>query len=193
MACGRRRNFFVIDEAHHSTAKTYRTIIEYVKSRVKNLKLIGLTATPFRTAESEQGLLAKIFTNDIVYQIGLKDLINLRILSTPKFETYYTDEDYGADLGLKALESIQHLDQLPDDVSEKIAKSAARNKLIVETFKKKAAEYEQTIIFTVSINHAIALTKLFNNAGIKAEYIVSNIKDSATGVTVSREDNEKKN
>ena len=196
--------FFVIDEAHHSTAKTYRKVIEYVKSRVKNLKLIGLTATPFRTAENEQGLLSKIFTdgtragqavkNDvgIVYQISLKDLINARILSTPKLETYYTDKEYGADLGLKALESIQHLDQLPKDIEEEIATSTARNKLIVETFKKKASEYGQTIIFVVSINHAIALTKLFNNAGIKAEYIVSNIKDSSTGVTLSREDNERK-
>ena len=196
--------FLVIDEAHHSTAKTYRKVIEYVKKRVKNLKLIGLTATPFRTAESEQGLLAKIFTdgtrdgqsvkNDvgIVYQIGLKELINRRILSTPKFETYYTDEEYGADLGLKAWESIQHLDKLPDDVAQKIAKSAARNKLIVDTYKKKCDVYGQTIVFTVSINHAIALTKLFNKAGIKADYVVSSIKDAGTGVTLSREDNELK-
>ena len=196
--------FLVIDEAHHSTAKTYRKVIEYVKERVKNLKLIGLTATPFRTAESEQGLLAKIFTdgtrdgqsvkNDvgIVYQIGLKELINRRILSTPKFETYYTDEEYGADLGLKAWESIQHLDKLPDDVAQKIAKSAARNKLIVDTYKKKCDVYGQTIVFTVSINHAIALTKLFNKAGIKADYVVSSIKDAGTGVTLSREDNELK-
>lgn len=194
--------FLVIDEAHHSTAKTYRKVIEYVKKRVKNLKLIGLTATPFRTAESEQGLLAKIFTdgtrngesvkNDvgIVYQIGLKELINRRILSTPKFETYYTDEKYGVGLGLKAWESIQHLDKLPDDVAKKIAESGARNKLIVNTYKKKSNEYGQTIVFTVSINHAIALTKLFNKAGIKADYVVSNIKDSGTGITLSREDNE---
>lgn len=184
--------FFVIDEAHHSTAKTYRKVIYYVKSRVKNVKLIGLTATPFRTAESEQGLLAKIFTNDIVYQIGLKDLINARILSTPKFETYYTDKEYGANLGLKAWESIQHLDQLPEDVAEEIAKSTPRNNLIVETFKKKAAEYGQTIVFVVSRNHAIALTKLFNDAGIKAAYIVSGVEDSGTGINLSREDNERK-
>ena len=196
--------FLVIDEAHHSTAKTYRKVIDYVKLRVKNLKLIGLTATPFRTAESEQGLLAKIFTdgtrdgksvkNDvgIVYQIGLKDLINRRILSAPKFETYYTDEKYGEELGLKALESIQQLDKLPDDIAKEIAESSARNKLIVQTYKKKADEYGQTIVFTVSINHAIALTKLFNNAGISAEYVVSSIKDAGTGVTLSREDNERK-
>ena len=196
--------FLVVDEAHHSTAKTYRKVIDYVKERVKNLKLIGLTATPFRTAESEQGLLAKIYTdgtrdgqsvkNDvgIVYQVGLKELINRRILSTPKFETYYTDEEYGAELGLKAWESIQHLDKLPDDIAQEIAESTARNKFIVETYKKKSAEYGQTIVFTVNIKHAITLTKLFKDAGISAEYVVSNIKDSGTGVTVSREDNERK-
>ena len=84
---GENEIFLIIDEAHHSTAKTYRKVIEYVKNRVKNLKLIGLTATPFRTAENEQGLLAKIFNdgtrdgksvkNDvgIVYQIGLITLM----------------------------------------------------------------------------------------------------------------------
>lgn len=44
----------------------------------------------------------------------------------------------------------------------------------------------------MSINHAIALTKLFNAAGIKAEFIVSDIRDMATGVTISREENERK-
>lgn len=195
--------FLVIDEAHHSTAKTYRKVIDYVKNRVKNLKLIGLTATPFRTAESEQGLLSKIYTdgtrdgrsvkNDIgiVYQIGLKELINRRILSSPKFETYYTDLEYGANLGLDALESIQNLDTLPEDIAKEIATSAARNKFIVDTFKQKADEYGQTIVFALNINHAIILTKLFKKVGIKAEFVVSNIKDSGTGVTVSREDNEK--
>ena len=202
---GENEIFLVIDEAHHSTAKTYRKVIDYVKLRVKNLKLIGLTATPFRTAESEQGLLAKIFTdgttrdgksvkNDvgIVYQIGLKDLINRRILSAPKFETYYTDLEYGKNLGLDALKSIQNNDKLPPDIAEEIATGTPRNKLIVQTYKKKSDEYGQTIVFTVSINHAITLTKLFNDAGISAEYVVSNIKDSGTGVTLSREDNERK-
>ena len=196
--------FIVVDEAHHSTAKRYRNIIKYVKERVKNVKLLGLTATPFRTAESEQGLLAKIYTDGmkngelvkgdvgIVYQVGLKELINRRILSAPKFVPYYTDEEYGIDLGLKALEKIQHSDILPEDLARKIAASTPRNKLIVSKYKENAKEYGKTIVFTVSIDHAIALTKLFNNAGIKAEYIVSSIKDMGTGVTISQKENERK-
>lgn len=202
---GENEVYFVIDEAHHATAKTYRKIIKYVDERVPNVKLLGLTATPFRTAKEEEGLLSKIFKDGvdesgnvvkgdlgITYQIGLKELINARILSTPIFECKYTEEDYGINLGLDALENIQHLDVLPEEIATEMASSAARNKLIVDTYVKKADEYGQTIVFAVNINHAITLNKLFNKAGVKSDYIVSDIRDAVTGVTISREDNEKK-
>lgn len=197
--------YLIIDEAHHSTAKTYRKIIDYVNSKVKNVKLIGLTATPFRTSESEAGLLAKIYKdgvkeddsivkNDlgITYQVGLKELINAGILSRPIFESYYTDEDYGKNLGLDALEHIQHLDVLPDEIATEIAESSARNKLIVNTYVKKKKEYGKTIVFAVNVNHAIALNKLFKKAGVLSDFIVSDIRDKVTGVTISREENEEK-
>ena len=202
---GENEVYCVIDEAHHATAKTYRKIINYVQERVPNMKLLGLTATPFRTAKEEEGLLSKIFKDGvdesgnvvkgdlgITYQIGLKELINARILSTPIFECKYTEEDYGADLGLDALEHIQRLDVLPEELATEIASSAARNKLIVDTYVNRAKEYGQTIVFAVNINHAIALNKLFGKAGVKSDYIVSDIRDAITGVTISREDNERK-
>lgn len=196
--------FLIVDEAHLSTAKTYRKIIEYVKTRVPNVKLIGLTATPFRTTDNEQGLLAKIYKDGlqggkiihgdigITYQIGLKELINHRILSKPIFESYYTDEMYGDTLGLDGWKSIQRLDVLPEDVAEQMADSAARNKLIVNTYQSKQKEYGQTIVFAINVVHAIHLSALFNKVGIKAEFIVSDVRDSVTGVRISREDNERK-
>ena len=201
---GEKELYLIVDEAHHSTAKTYRKVIDYVKAKVPNLKLIGLTATPFRTAEEEQGLLAKIYTDGIsdgrvvhgdvgiTYQIGLKELINRQILAKPIFESFYTDEEYGDFLGVDAWESIQHLDVLPDEVAQQMADSAARNKLIVETYKAKQNDYGQTILFAVNVVHAIQLTSLFKKAGIKADFIVSSVKDAITGVTISREDNERK-
>ena len=201
---GEKELYLIVDEAHHSTAKTYRKVIDYVKAKVPNLKLIGLTATPFRTAEEEQGLLAKIYTDGIsdgrvvhgdvgiTYQIGLKELINRQILAKPIFESFYTDEEYGDFLGVDAWESIQHLDVLPDEVAQQMADSAARNKLIVETYKAKQNDYGQTILFAVNVVHAIQLTALFKKAGIKADFIVSSVKDAITGVTISQEDNERK-
>lgn len=106
--------YLIVDEAHHSTAKSYRKVIDYIRAQVPNLKLIGLTATPFRTVEKEQGLLAKIYTDGIskgqvvhgdvgiTYQIGLKELINRQILAKPIFESFYTDEEYGSTLGVDA-------------------------------------------------------------------------------------------
>lgn len=196
--------YLIVDEAHHSTAKTYRKVIEYVKSKVPCVKLIGLTATPFRTAESEQGLLAKIYTdgikdgqvvhNDIgiAYQIGLKELINRQILSNPTFESCYTEEKFGESLGVDAWKSIQNFDAIPDDIAEQMAESAERNKLIVERYRKNQEKYGQTIVFAVNVMHAIQLTALFKKAGIKADYIVSSIKDSVTGVTISSQENEQK-
>lgn len=198
---GENELYLIVDEAHHSPSKTYRRVIDYVKRKVPSVKLIGLTATPFRTAESEQGLLAKIYTdgitngqvvrNDIgiAYQISLKELINRQILSKPIFESYDTDEEYGESLGLDAMESIQHLDTLPYDLAKKLAESTARNRLIVDTYCKKKSEYGKTIVFAVNIDHAIQLNTIFNKAGVKARYIVSSIKDAITGVTISGEEN----
>lgn len=201
---GENEIYFIVDEAHHSTAKTYRKVIDHIKSKVPCVKLIGLTATPFRTVEEERGLLSKIYSDGIklgsavsgdigiTYQIGLKELINRQILSKPIFEGYYTDEKYGDSVGVDAWESIQHLDVIPDDIAEQMANSAARNKLIVETYKNNQKKYEQTIVFAVNVVHALQLNKLFNKAGIRSAYIVSDVKDAITGVRISHDDNEKK-
>lgn len=201
---GEQELYLVMDEAHHSTAKTYRRIIDYVKAKVPHVKLIGLTATPFRTAESEQGLLARIYQDGIrdgrvvhgdvgiTYQISLKELISRRILAKPIFESYYTDEQYGGSLGADALESIQRLDVLPENIVEQMVQSAPRNKLIVETYKANPEKYGQTLVFAVSVPHAVQLASLFRKARIAADYVVSELRDPVTGVTVSREDNERK-
>ena len=187
---GEKEVYLVIDEAHHAAAKGYRKIIDYFKSKVDNLKIIGLTATPTRTAEQEQRILAKYFTDGVkngqyfnnaaapnrlgmVYKIGLQELIEAEILSKPVFIPCETHRSYGEGLGLKALRSIQYRDKLPPEIERAIARDEGRNALIVQTYKKDAAKYGKTLVFTVSIDHAIILTQRFNEAGIKAAYVVS--------------------
>ena len=97
---------------------------------MNHVKLIGLTATPFRTAENEQGLLAKIYSDGvengvpvhnqkgITYQISLKELINRQILSHPNLESYNTGEEYGTYIGAKDLEMIQRFDELPEELKQ---------------------------------------------------------------------------
>lgn len=64
--------------------------------------------------------------------------------------------------------------------------------MIVDTYLAKQKEYVQTIVFAVNVVHAIQLSALFNKAGFKADYVVSDIKDSATGMTISRKENDRK-
>ncbi len=189
---GEEEIYLVIDEAHHATAKTYRKVVEYIESKVSQVKTIGLTATPYRTAESEKGLLKKIFPDDIIYSISLKELINRQILSRIEIEQYQTGKSFGNDMGKNDWESIVHMDTIPESIASEIAKNKERNHLIVQTYKKNAKKYGQTIVFTVNIDHAIALTALFKKEGIKAEYVVSAIRDGGTGATISNQENKKK-
>ncbi|MDR0324969.1 MAG: DEAD/DEAH box helicase family protein [Oscillospiraceae bacterium] len=158
---GENELYFVIDEAHHATARSYRRIIEHIKSKIPNVKMLGLTATPFRTSEQEQGLLGKepLFTDDIVYKVDLDTLIKRGILSTPDFESYDTDILLGDELGLSAIKNIERLDLIPEDIAEHIAKNKTRNSFIVKTYfeNDNHKKYGQTLVFALSRLHAITL------------------------------------
>lgn len=182
--------YLVIDEARHSIAKSYRKLIDNVYDKVKNVKLLGLTAKPSRTADNEEGLLAKIYKDGIVFKIDLKDLIKKEILSRPNFEECETEINFGDNLGLKAIKSIENLDTLPEDVAQKIAENKERNRLIVNKYLEKKNIYGQTIVFAVNRVHAFALRKLFEESGVKAEVIVSGTFLEFTGVDISNKANE---
>ncbi len=200
---GEETAFVVVDEAHHATAKTYRRILDYVAKLVRNVKTIGLTATPMRTAKEEAGLLAKIFTdglkngrvvhNDvgIAYQVSLKELIGRQILARPLEMTISTEADFGKSLGLDAMERIQRLDILPEDIATSMAEHAGRNKLIVDTYVKDRRKYGQTIVFALNRIHAQHLKADFARAGVKAGVVISAVRDGGTGADINSEENER--
>lgn len=188
--------YLIIDEAHHAVAKTYKRIINYVFEHAKNAKMLGLTATPFRTSEHEKGALKAIFQDDIVYKTDLDTLIKKEILATPICKEFETDILFGDTLGVKALKSIENLDVIPENIVKEIADNSVRNRLIVETYFKDYQTYGPTIVFALNQNHAIALNALFNEYGkeygIESDFIISSVRDSFTGVTISNKENEEK-
>lgn len=186
--------FLVIDEAHHATAKTYRKLIKNIQENVKHFQMLGLTATPFRTAESEQGLLKKVFPDDIIYKIDLRTLIRLGILSEPHFEEVNTGMNFIENLTEKEIENINKLDinSIGENIAETIANNKDRNHLIVNKYLLNKDKYKQTIVFALNVDNAIALNALFNEVGIKSDYVISTIKDATTGVTISSKDNKDK-
>lgn len=188
--------YLVIDEAHHAVAKSYKKIIQYVADHTKSMKLLGLTATPFRTSEDEQGALKQVFTDDIVYKTDLDTLIKKGILATPTFIDCNTNIQFTEHLGVQALKSIENLDTLPENIANDIADNKERNRIIVEEYLHNYEKYGQTIVFALNKVHAIAMNKLFNEKGkaygIRSEFIISEVQDMITGITISNADNERK-
>lgn len=188
--------YLVIDETHHAVAKSYKKIIQYVADHTKSMKLLGLTATPFRTSEDEQGALKQVFTDDIVYKTDLDTLIKKGILATPTFIDCNTNIQFTEHLGVQALKSIENLDTLPENIVNDIAGSKERNRIIVDEYINNYEKYGPTIVFALNKNHAITLNALFNEKGkkygIKSEFIISEVQDMITGITISNADNERK-
>lgn len=188
----------VVDEAHHATAKTYSKLINAVKDDLKKrghengFKMLGLTATPFRTDESEKSLLKLVFPKDIIFSEHLRNLINRGILAEPIFENLKTKIEIKKKLTAREIKNIEDFDKLPKDIAEEIAKSYERNKIIVSHYINNREKYKPLLIFAIDVIHAIALNKLFRDKGINSDYVVSAVTDLTTGTTVAARDNKEK-
>src|SRR5206468_2535059 len=152
--------FLVIDEAHHATAKTYRKLISNIQNCVSQFRILGLTATPFRTSDDEQGLLKKVFHDDIIYKIDLRTLIRLGILSEPYFEEVATGQNIIEQYELTE-EQIKELNSefgdfnsiLGEQISSSIAKNKERNLIIVNRYVSQKEKYKQTIVFAINVDN----------------------------------------
>jgi ATP-dependent helicase IRC3 len=185
----------VIDEAHHATAKTYRKLINAIKDNFEQRQkqdaftMLGLTATPYRTNETKEEGLKKVFPDGIIFSEHLKNLIAKGILAEPIFENPSTQLDFHNKLSAKDIKTIENFDALPKDIAEKIARSAIRNKQIVDHYVKSQDKYKPLLVFAIDIDHAIALNSLFKSRGVSSDFVVSSIRDMNTGVTISDKKN----
>lgn len=158
--------YVIVDEAHHASAPTYEKILNYLQQKVQNLKLLGLTATPFRRDARH---LSDIFPDDIAYKVDLTDLIKRGILSLPHFEECQTD--LVLDLTIAEQQRLELEDWIPTDIAIKMAKHRLRNALIVKQYNYK--KYGPTIVFAINRIHAVVLKTLFEKAGVKCGIIIS--------------------
>ncbi|MEH2211630.1 DEAD/DEAH box helicase family protein [Nostoc sp.] len=193
----------VVDEAHHATAKTYRKLINAVKDNLKErghangFKMLGLTATPFRTDESEKSLLKLVFPNDIIFSEHLRNLIAKGILAEPIFENLKTNIEIKQklnELNARQIKKIEDFDRLPKDIAEKIAQSSTRNNQIVEHYINNREKYKPLLLFAIDVEHAITLNALFKakKEKVNSDFIVSSVKDLNTGATFSAKENSEK-
>lgn len=190
--------YMVIDEAHHATARGYQSILKYIKSRVRNLKLIGLTATPFRTNEKENSLLREIFNNKLLFKVDLSDLIKNKFLATPEFKYIPSGFSWNEKISSADLKRISFNDSLPENIMNGMIDNYPRNNRIVQTYIKDYKKYGQTIVFALNVTHAIQLSNTFNDAfkkeglDLKADYVVTKTDSNLQSSSNSNEENANK-
>lgn len=164
-------DFLVIDEAHHTTADTYQSIIGKVRGISRDCKIIGLTATPNR---SDGVGLRKTYSN-VSDQIFIGELISSGHLVPPR--------TFVINVAQKKLEKTRKLVGGDFDHSEvaKILNKQPINEAVVEQWKQKCLS-RQTVIFCSTIEHAEDVQREFINAKVMTEIVTGDLsKAERTG------------
>jgi DNA repair protein RadD len=144
----------VIDECHHSTAPTYRTIIEHQA----DAKLLGVSATPIRL--DGKGL-DDIF-DAIVSGPSIKELVDGKFLSPSRLFIASREAD------VKGV-STRGGDYVPG----KLAKAMSRGNITgdaVEQYRLHA-DHKPAIAFCVLVKHAEEVAGQFREAGYRSQCV----------------------
>ena len=162
----------VIDEAHHTLAKTYKEMWE----RFPKAKFLGLTATPCR-------LNGKGFTDlfDVLVQSwGVPEFISKGRLATYDFVSIKSDG-----VTQRLIDSLQKRGA-DGDYQNKEMDMLLNKKPSIERLYRSLEEFgrdRKGIVYAINISHAQKITKLYQKHGVKAIAI-----DSKTPATERQQD-----
>ena len=156
-------DLLVIDEAHHATAEGWTRAIQRWPGTV-----LGMTATPWRLSKSEgfDHLFAKLDCGPQVAALQSDGwMCSARVLSPPEGELVV-----GGPVDATG------------DYSEPGIEEANRDRDVwtggALRFWQRHGEGRQTIVYAVSVKHALNLADVFRDAGIPAGVLVANTPDA---------------
>ena len=155
-----------IDEAHHSMASSYLKIIDALKAKNPDLKILGLTATPSR---GDRQKLLSVF-NNVADQIYLSELIISGHLVAPK--TFDIDLGYNTEL----MDLFQGMESNNLESEALMAKACVIMNTdvyceeVVRNWQERALN-RPTVIFCTTIHHAQHIQEVFQSHGIKAAHV----------------------
>jgi DNA repair protein RadD len=156
-------SYLFIDEAHQSEAFTYeKVLLEYQRINPK-YKIIGLTATPFRSDDSE-------FSH-------FKQNFNIYEQLSDEHDNYLTSPiQYLIDRSFLSRINFNLLNNSEGDVSE-AEYYRTLNKSVINECKQIIERKENTIIFAKSKSHAVALSIYLKHNGIENGLIIGETPD----------------
>jgi len=152
-------DLLIIDETHHCTAVQYRTVIDKLKERNADLKLLGVTATPER---GDKKSLAEIFQKESA-NVGVMRLIDEGHLCEPRVHGVKTSIDLSG-VGVQGSGGNRDYNQ-----QQLVAAVETEDcfKLVVKTHTEKIG-HRPTIAFVPSVKGAYRLADMLKEQGIRA-------------------------
>jgi len=146
----------LVDESHHSLAKSYKSIFKCFKSA----NVIGFTATPIRL--SGQGL-SDVF-DDLILGPSIEWLISNHFLAPYKYYSVKLIDD----------KKLKH--NSTGDFSSSSMNEASKNIIYGDVIKeyKRIADNTKTIIYTHNVESSKQVAKEFNKSGYKALQVDGN-------------------
>ncbi|PPE05641.1 DEAD/DEAH box helicase family protein [Mesoplasma corruscae] len=155
-------DIIVFDEAHHISAMSFDKVFNYFKPK----QILGLTATPEREDNKD---IKVYFDNEYATELRLWDAINQKLLCP--FD-YYCIDDTNTNLNGVDLNSDKEI--------FKVINTDSRNELLYKTISKYLGVHARptTLIFCVTVKHAINIANYLKSKNLKAEALTSeNTKD----------------
>lgn len=101
-------------------------------------------------------------------------------LAQPRYQSVKTEINGEVEFNLTEGDKLffEQFGELSERLKDQIAKSSARNKLIVKQYLDNKDIYGKTIVFAVNQMHAETLCNEFKNAGVACDFAVSSRKDA---------------
>lgn len=170
-----RTSLIIIDEAHQSIAPTYKTILNALYSKQPKNALLGLTATPGRTWSdiSEDRKLSDYFDRrKVTLEIkGFSDPIKYLIEQGYLAKTKFHRLEGGTKICLSPNDqkNLVHSVDVPKKVLNMLGRDVNRNTLIVNKIKDLMRRHHRTLVFTPSVESALAISSVLSIQGIDAQ------------------------
>ena len=153
----RRISLFVIDEAHHAAAPSYRAIVDAILAQRPEAMVIGFTATPNR---GDGVRLIDVFEK-IVYSMDARKAIDAGYLVPVKSYAVATKTNLD-DVASRGGDFV--IGQLAAAVN-----TVDRNARIVGAYKQHTPGLK-ALVFTASVEHARDVAEEFVANGVRAEW-----------------------
>lgn len=159
----------VVDECHHATAASYRTVMDHF-----NVPRVGFTATMVRGDDASLG---EIWT-DIVYTRGIAEMIRDRYLCAVR----------GIRVLVDSLD-LNRVKRMHGDYAEKALGEALEQSLAPEAIAKAYTEHaagKQGIVFAPTVSSAQVIADALNAAGIVTETVWGEMGDDERAAALQR-------